>query len=107
MTDTQSPTPLWTPGPERIERANLTAYTRRLREQRGLDLPDYHALWHWSVEDLPGFWTSIWEYFDVQADGDTATVLGRREMPGATWFPHTRLNYAEHWMLRNMASILH
>ena len=30
------------------------------------------------------------------ADGDPATVLASREMPGAEWFPDATLNYAEH-----------
>ncbi|HEU4598740.1 MAG TPA: acetoacetate--CoA ligase, partial [Solirubrobacterales bacterium] len=50
----------------------------------------------WSVDDVEGFWSAIWEFFDVQADGDPHPVLASREMPGARWFPNTRLNYAEH-----------
>jgi acetoacetyl-CoA synthetase len=61
-------------------------------KERGLS--DYHELWRWSVEDLEGFWGAIWERFEVgPAPG---RVLGRDEMPGAEWFPGTRLNYAEH-----------
>jgi acetoacetyl-CoA synthetase len=42
------------------------------------------------------FWRSIWDYFEIQADGDPTQVLAGRKMPGAQWFPDTRLNYAEH-----------
>ena len=31
----------------------------------GLEFADYDALWRWSVDDLAGFWRSIWDYFDV------------------------------------------
>ena len=48
------------------------------------------------MDDVDAFWRSIWDYFDVQADGSPERVLGRREMPGAEWFPDVRLNYAEH-----------
>ena len=48
---------------------------------------DYDELWHWSVDDLEGFWAAIWEFFDVQASEPYERVLGRREMPGAQWFP--------------------
>jgi acetoacetyl-CoA synthetase len=96
MTDTAVPPALWTPSAERVERAAVTAYTSWLRDTRGLDLPDYAALWQWSVDELEDFWASIWEYFDVQADGSPDPVLGSREMPGATWFPNARLNFAEH-----------
>ena len=54
------------------------------------------TLWSWSVEDVEGFWASIWDFFEVQADGGYDRVLGSREMPGAEWFAGARLNYAEH-----------
>ncbi len=87
---------LWSPGPERIERATITGYTRWLEETRGLDLPDYEHLWEWSTTDLEGFWASIWERFDVRASVPYTRVLGERGMPGAEWLPGARLNYAEH-----------
>ena len=81
---------------ERIERANVTRFARWVEETRGLELPDYAALWHWSVHDLDGFWGAVWEHFGVRSTTPVGPVLGAREMPGAVWFPGTRLNYAEH-----------
>ena len=61
---------------------------------RGQRFDSYRDLWTWSVEDLEGFWTSMWEYFEVPGSpGDCA--LGERTMPGANWFPTARVNYAE------------
>jgi acetoacetyl-CoA synthetase len=54
----------------------------------------YDELWRWSVDDIEGFWRSIWELFEVGAPPER--VLGSGTMPGAEWFPGTRLNYAEH-----------
>jgi acetoacetyl-CoA synthetase len=62
----------------------------------GLQFDDYEELWQWSVDDLEAFWSSIWRYFDVQADAAPVRVLGSREMPGAEWFPDVNLSYAEH-----------
>ncbi len=87
---------LWTPGPDRVERANVTAFTRWLAAERGRDFGDYQALWQWSVTDLDGFWQAIWDYCGVQASAPPRAVLGARAMPGADWFPGARLNYAEH-----------
>ncbi|HEY8466272.1 MAG TPA: acetoacetate--CoA ligase [Solirubrobacterales bacterium] len=96
-TQTKSGELLWTPSPEAVASSNLTAYADWLRDERGLDFGgDYHELWRWSVTELEGFWRSIWDYFRVRADGDPSTVLVERKMPGAQWFPDTRLNYAEH-----------
>ena len=87
--------PLWTPGPERIAAAHLTHYLGWLAA-RGRRFDSYTALWQWSVDDLDGFWGSLWEYFDIRASRPCERVLGRRAMPGAEWFPGARLNYAEH-----------
>ncbi len=87
---------LWEPSPEAIERSNLTAYRRWLEAERGLSFDDYAALQRWSVASLEDFWTSIWDHFEVLADGDPTTVLASHEMPGAAWFPGVSLNYAEH-----------
>jgi acetoacetyl-CoA synthetase len=87
---------LWQPGEERGERATLTRYMRWLRAERGVEAQDYHELWRWSVDDVEAFWASIWDFFDVQSAAPYERVLGRREMPGAEWFPGTRLNHAEH-----------
>jgi acetoacetyl-CoA synthetase len=83
---------LWEPTPERIERATITRFARAV----GREGP-YDELWRWSVSDLEGFWGAIWEFFDVQASAPYERVLGRREMPGAQWFPGARLSYAEHF----------
>ena len=81
---------LWTPSPERIERANITRFAR------GRGLPeDYHELWRWSIDSLDDFWAAVWDEY-VEPDAPYERVLGRREMPGADWFPGARLNYAKH-----------
>ena len=87
---------LWKPSPELAERSRLNEFRRWLESERGLSFDGYHELWQWSVDDLDGFWAAIWEFFEVQADGEPSPVLASREMPGAQWFPNTSLNYAEH-----------
>ena len=56
----------------------------------------YQELWRWSVAELEEFWQSIAEFFDVRFHEPPSGVLGRREMPGAEWFPGSTVNYAEH-----------
>jgi acetoacetyl-CoA synthetase len=91
---------LWTPGQDRIERANVTAFIRWLSRERGLDFDSYPALWRWSVTDLDGFWQAVWDYCGIEASAPPTAVLGRRTMPGADWFPGARLNYAQHVLRR-------
>jgi acetoacetyl-CoA synthetase len=91
---------LWTPGPDRIGRANVTAFIRWLARERGLTFDSYPALWRWSVTDLDGFWQAVWDYCGIEASAPPTAVLGRRTMPGAEWFPGARLNYAQHVLRR-------
>jgi acetoacetyl-CoA synthetase len=91
-----SPELLWQPSPEQVERATLTRYQRWLERTRGLRLRTYEELWRWSVAEFEQFWQSITEFFDVRFSEAPRAVLGRREMPGAEWFPGARVNYAEH-----------
>jgi acetoacetyl-CoA synthetase len=94
---TAEPKVLWTPSPERAGQAAITRFARWVAANRGVDVTgSYDALWQWSVDDLEGFWSAIWEFFDVQATTPYERVLGSREMPGADWFPGATLNYAEH-----------
>jgi acetoacetyl-CoA synthetase len=86
--------PMWTPSPERVERANLTRYLRWLGDRRGLRFAYYDELWRWSVDDLDGFWSSIWEFFEVGVPAP-GPALAERRMPGARWFPDATLNHAE------------
>ncbi len=89
---------LWEPSPERVARANLTAFARWLTQTRGLEFGGYPELWQWSVTETDAFWQAVWDYSDIIAAAPPSAVLGQREMPGAEWFPGARLNYAENVM---------
>jgi acetoacetyl-CoA synthetase len=86
---------LWTPAPDAAEHTRVGDFMAFLRRTRGLELADYDALWRWSVDDLAGFWSAIWDYFEIISyDAPTAVLSGA--MPGARWFDGATLNYAEH-----------
>ncbi|PUA79514.1 acetoacetate--CoA ligase [Nocardioides currus] len=95
MSAPTEPAPVWQPDPSTVASSAITRFAEDATARTGRDLSDYRDLWSWSVEDLDGFWSSVWTFFDVQADGSPARVLTDEAMPGATWFPDVRLNYAE------------
>ena len=87
--------PLWRPSRERIAQANLTAFAARVGAKHGVVLPDYSALYAWSVEHPEAFWREIWSYGNVIGDPGARTLIDGDRMPGARFFPDARLNYAE------------
>ncbi len=80
----------------------IRLYQNWLRDQRGLRFDYYDALWQWSVTDLPAFWQSIWDYFDLQSPTPHSAVLvepqqpdGQSRMIDAKWFPGAQVNYVQ------------
>jgi len=93
--------PLWTPSAERIERAQITAFRRRVELQTGRSLPTYTDLWRWSVDERAAFWRAAWEHCGVIGEPGWAPYLVDDRMPGARFFPEARLNFAENLLRRD------
>jgi acetoacetyl-CoA synthetase len=88
--------PLWTPSEARAQSSRLADYMRWLNAARRTrsepELGSYDELWRFSVDDLEGFWGSLWDYFEL-GPRSFSRVLEQRTMPGARWFPGARINY--------------
>jgi acetoacetyl-CoA synthetase len=110
-------TPIWSPPPERVATANLSRFSAFAHAQHGAPAPsgvlaaDYRALWRWSIEARPAFWSAVYEFCGVigerpKTGGDDryASVLADGDaMPGARWFSDCRLNFAENLLARRDA----
>ena len=91
---------LWTPDKARIESAQMTAYMRWVNERFGRNFSTYRELYDWSVTEIPAFWGSLWDYFDIIASEPYDAVCDDlTRFPGCRWFVGAKLNYAEN-MLR-------
>jgi len=91
---------LWEPSRQARVRSNMGRYLRWLAEHRDREFAGYSDLWEWSVSDLTGFWSSLWDFFQIRAHRPYAQVLADTRMPGARWFQGAELNYAEHALRR-------
>lgn len=87
---------LWTPPRDFVDQSNLVAFMEFVNAKYGYDFHDHQSLWAWSVEDVEEFWASMVEFFEIDIQRTSEQVLGSSEMPGAEWFPGSRLNFAEH-----------
>ena len=93
--------PLWTPSAERIADANITRFRRFVEYEHAVTLADHDALYDWTIENIEAFWVGVWRFGEVISSRpwDEVLVDGDR-MPGATWFPGARLNFAENLLRR-------
>jgi acetoacetyl-CoA synthetase len=86
---------LWSPPENTRTSTNIGRYLSWLQDRRGLAFATYEQLWRWSVDDVSGFWSSVWSFFDVQSSTPYDRVISGSTMPGTTWFSGAQLNYAE------------
>jgi acetoacetyl-CoA synthetase len=95
---------LWSPPADVRARSRIGRYLDWLAE-RGHRFDGYDDLWRWSVDDLPGFWGSLADRFDIEwstppkqvlADPATPDAYWVDEHVGSRWFPGGRLSYAAH-----------
>jgi len=77
-----------------LERSRVGHYLAWLGATKGQQFADYAELWRWSVTEVDAFWRSVWDFFEV-TDGPAGPGLTDPGMPGARWFPDSRLNWAE------------
>jgi acetoacetyl-CoA synthetase len=92
MTAAPGTEPIWTPDPAWTAEAAITRFAAEAGRRAGLDLGAYRDLQAWSVRDLDGFWESVARFFDLGLGN--GPVLADARMPGASWFPGARVNYA-------------
>jgi acetoacetyl-CoA synthetase len=98
---------LWAPTAQSADQAEVTRYARWLAGHGGPSVPglaagelvSYRDLWRWSVAEPAAFWSSIWDFFGVLGSRADGPVLDG-QMPAATWFGGTTLNYARNALLR-------
>jgi acetoacetyl-CoA synthetase len=87
-------TPIWQPDAQRIGDARISHFTRWIEQRSGLSFPDYASLWRWSTDAPDAFWLGIWDYFQIVSPDTPQVALASAQMPGARWFPDTRVNFA-------------
>ncbi|MGY5014915.1 acetoacetate--CoA ligase [Streptomyces sp. 900105755] len=85
----------WQPNAEQRELTRLWDFMSWVAEHRDVRLTDYRGAWRWSVREPAEFWGAVREYFGVVGEGFQGPALAEERMPGAVWYPHARLNFAE------------
>jgi len=87
---------LWQPSEERIKSTNMYRFMMFINERYQKKFTEYASLYQWSIDNIPDFWASMWEFAEIRASRPyTQVVDDVTKMPGAKWFQGAELNFAE------------
>ncbi|KAJ6111801.1 acetoacetyl-CoA synthase [Penicillium sp. IBT 18751x] len=86
---------LWEhPNPESTAMAQ---FKQSLEQSKGVKLPDYNAMYQWSVKNRSSFWDFCWKYFPIIHEGTYERVVDETARIDSIpdWFSGIQLNFAE------------
>jgi acetoacetyl-CoA synthetase len=87
---------LWQPSEERVKSTNMYRFMNLINEKYGQNFDEYESLYEWSIQNIPDFWATMWDFAEIKASQPyTEVVDDLTTMPGANWFLGAQLNFAE------------
>jgi acetoacetyl-CoA synthetase len=88
--------PLWIPSEERKKGSNMMRFIQLVNMRYGKAFQSYPDLYGWSIEAIPDFWKTFWDFSEIRySKAYDQVVDDLSRFPGAKWFPGARLNFAE------------
>ena len=89
--------PLWQPTDEKIKTANITSFIELVNETYHLHIKNYQELYTWSIDNMAMFWSTMWEFGQIIASKPYDKVFDNISSfrPDVSWFPGSKLNFAE------------
>ena len=87
---------LWKPSEESVRRTNMYRFMNFINQKYNRQFSEYAPLYQWSIDNIPDFWSSMWEFAEIKASRPYEQIIDDvGKMPGAKWFSGSRLNFAE------------
>ena len=87
---------LWKHSEQRIKRTNMYRFMEFINASHNQNFTEYGPLYQWSIENIPDFWASMWDFAGIKASRPFDQVIDDvTKMPGAKWFSGANLNFAE------------
>ncbi len=87
---------LWEPSEDRKKQSNIAHFINLVNSRYHLGIRSYPELWQWSVDKIPDFWATMWDYAEIKASQPYSQVIDDlAKFPGAQWFGGAKLNFAE------------
>ncbi len=87
---------LWRPTEDRAKNSNMFRFMNFINERYDKDFSEYAPLYEWSIDNIPEFWKSMWEFAEIKASKPYDRVVDDlTKLPGARWFSGAEVNFAE------------
>ncbi|OLS24510.1 MAG: 3-hydroxypropionyl-coenzyme A synthetase [Candidatus Heimdallarchaeota archaeon LC_3] len=94
---------LWKPTEERINSSNITIFISKINKKFNLKIKDYYDLYQWSVDNIGDFWGMMWDFGAIKYSKKYDKIVKNLSsfQPDTTWFPGSKLNFAENLLKFN------
>jgi acetoacetyl-CoA synthetase len=87
---------LWQPTEEQVRKTNMYRFMKVVNDKYNKNFKEFTTLYDWSVENIPEFWETMWEFADIICSKSYDQVIDDvSKMPGARWFSGAQLNFAQ------------
>ncbi|WP_163270140.1 acetoacetate--CoA ligase [Chelativorans alearense] len=99
----QQEKPLWIPSAEQLRRAPMSVFMEAAAKASGRPIADFDSLHRWSVEEREAFWPLVWDFCGIVGERGERVLVDGEKMPGASFFPDAKLNFAENLLRKSGA----
>ena len=93
--------PLWKPDEELIRNSPVSAFMKEAERISGRPIDNFRALHRWSVDERAAFWPLVWDFCGVIGERGARALIDGERMPGASFFPDAKLNFAENLLRKS------
>jgi acetoacetyl-CoA synthetase len=84
-----APTLVWSPTEEQTK----NSFIYKFAQENGFD--NYQDLYNWSINDLDGFWSKIWDFCGMIGDKGEAVHDPSKNIREDYFFPDSKINFCE------------
>ncbi len=95
--------PLWTPSSAAVQSAPMTRFMREAEVSGAGPLAGFDDLHRWSIDRREEFWSLVWDFAGIVGEKGSRVLVDGDRMPGASFFPDAKLNFAENLLKRRGA----
>jgi len=74
---------LWKPSKKRIDNSNMKKFIKIVNDKYSKNYDDYTSLYQWSVENIPDFWETMWDFGNIKYSVPHSEVIDSLSMAGA------------------------